>query len=229
MRTLLAALTHPDDELRCAGTIAAHSAIGDRIVLLWLTRGEMADAFGHLPLDEVARLRTDHGNEAAELLGGEARFLDFPDAAVEATPAAARQVAMVIAEIRPDAVLTWGKAWARGMRHPDHQATGKIVRDAITLARLHRIVSPLSAHRNPAPLFTIRAQHSTLPAVVVDVSPQLERMLELARFYRDRIGFPISEDWLIAQLERSGRPWGLKAAEVFDAWETEARQGTTLF
>ena len=44
-KTLLVALAHPDDEIGCAGTIAAHSALGHRVVLLFLTRGEMTEAF----------------------------------------------------------------------------------------------------------------------------------------------------------------------------------------
>lgn len=229
MSTLMVILAHPDDELRCAGTIAGHRARGDRVVLMWLTRGEAVDFFGHLPTDEVARLRTQHGLGAAEILDCEARFLDFPDAGVEASPAAARRVAFEIARFKPDAVLTWGEAWNRGARHPDHQATGKIARDAITLARLQRLVAPLSAHREPAPVYSFREHHSFLPAVVVDVSSRIQVILDLLRFYRDRIGITVDEERLLTMLQDNGRPWGLQAAELFDAWEGPARSGTTLY
>ncbi|MSR35874.1 MAG: hypothetical protein EXR95_04400 [Gemmatimonadetes bacterium] len=55
--TLLVVLSHPDDELGCAGAIAAQVARADRVVLLWLTRGEMTEAFGPIPTEEVARRR----------------------------------------------------------------------------------------------------------------------------------------------------------------------------
>lgn len=45
-RTLLVALAHPDDELGAAGTILAQRALGDRVVILWLTLGEMTEALG---------------------------------------------------------------------------------------------------------------------------------------------------------------------------------------
>jgi N-acetylglucosamine malate deacetylase 1 len=219
LKTILVALSHPDDEMGCAGTIAAHRAIGDRVVLLWLTRGEMTEIYGDLPLEDVAARRMEHGREAAALLDVEPLFLEFPDTRIQATPEAVAQVARVLAAIRPDAVVTWGDAWARGMRHPDHQATGRIVRDAITLARLRRIVDPVPPHRDPAPVFTLRGEHSTLPVKAVDVGDHVDTILRLARFYHERVGWP-DPDWLLQRLEGAGEPRGLRAAELFDAWET---------
>jgi N-acetylglucosamine malate deacetylase 1 len=227
VRTVLVALTHPDDEVGCSGTIAAHRAAGDRVVLLWLTRGEMTEVYGSMSTTEVIETRMEQGRGAAEILDAEYRFLAFPDTRVHATPDAAREVARTIAGIRPDAVITWGAAWVRGMRHPDHQATGTIVRDAITLARLGRVTAPESPHRDPAPVFTIRGEHSTLPESVIDVSGHLDTVLELAAFHRARVGWP-DEDWLVDRLRRAGAPHGLEAAERFDAWETPAGVGRTL-
>jgi LmbE family N-acetylglucosaminyl deacetylase len=179
----------------------------------------MTEAFGPLPMEEVARRREAQGHHAGEILGVETRFLDFPDCAVEATPASAREVARVIAEVRPDAILTWGDAWGRGMRHPDHQACGRIFRDAITLARIAKQVAPLPPHRMPCPVFTYRGAHSALPTVAVDVEPWLEKINELAAFYRAGIGFG-DREWMERRLRQNGAPYGLRYAEVFDAWET---------
>ncbi|MFW5947483.1 MAG: PIG-L deacetylase family protein, partial [Gemmatimonadota bacterium] len=146
---------------------------------------------------------------------------------VHATPTAARTVARVIAEVEPDAVLTWGDAWVRGMRHPDHQATGRIVRDAITLARIRRVTAPLPPHREPAPVFTLRGRHSTLPARAVDVTRQADAALELGAFYREHVGWP-PEGWQEDRFRRAGREHGVDAAEVFDAWETTPGIGPGL-
>jgi N-acetylglucosamine malate deacetylase 1 len=227
VKTLLVALSHPDDEVGCAGTIAAHRAFGDRVVLLWLTRGEMTEIYGHVGLEEVAERRVEQGREAAAILGAEPAFLEFQDTRLQATPDAAKEVARVIAGVRPDAVVTWGEAWARGMRHPDHQATGKIVRDAITLARLRRVVEPLPPHRDPAPVFTLRGDHSTLPSLAVDVSAHLDTIIELARYYRAQVGWP-EEEWLRDRLARAGAAHGVDAAELFDAWETAPGLGDRL-
>ena len=227
MSTVLVALSHPDDEVGCAGTIAAHAAAGDRVVLLWATRGEMTGAYPELEPDAIAERRMAAGRKAAGILGTEPRFLELPDTRVHATPEAARTMARVIADVRPDAVLTWGDAWARGMRHPDHQATGRIVRDAITLARIGRVVAPSTPHREPAPVFTLRGRHSTLPTRAVDVSDHGDTVLELAAFYRSEVGWP-EEGFIEDRLRRAGAEYDVEAAELFDAWETPPGLGAGL-
>lgn len=218
-KTLLVGLAHPDDEVGAAGAILAQRARGDRVVVVWLTRGEMTEAFGPVPQDEVARRREEQGHRAGEILGVETRFLDFVDTRVEATPGAAAEVARLIAEVRPDGIVTWGDGWVRGMRHPDHQACGKIFRDAVTLARLAKVIAPLPPHRAFAPVFTFRGPFSGLPTAVVDVEPHLDKIHELARFYFQAIRFG-DPAWIDRRLAHAGEPFGLRYAEVFDAWES---------
>lgn len=226
-KTLLVVLAHPDDEVGAAGTILAQGARGDRVVILYLTRGEATAAFGDLPYDQVAARRLELAEEAAAILDVEHRFLDMPDGGVVATPAAGRRVARVIGELRPDGILTWGDAWVKGMRHPDHQATGKVARDAVTHARVAKLVAPGEPYRGFCPVFTLRGSHSRLPEVVVDVEPHLEGIFALAAFYRKHIGFG-ERSWLEDRLRRAGAPHGLAYAEVFDAWESEAGRVETL-
>jgi LmbE family N-acetylglucosaminyl deacetylase len=219
-RTLLVVLAHPDDELAVAGTIRAQRARGDRVVLLYLTRGEATEAFGPLRPDEVARKREELAETAAGILDVEHRFLDFPDGGVTADPDTTRAVARVIAELRPDGLITWGRAWVKGMRHPDHLATGRAAVDAVTVARIRKLVAPAEPHRDFCPVFTIRGVHSTLPTVAVDVEPHLDAIWELAGFYSREIGFG-DRGWLESRLRGAGEPYGLAWAEVLDAWESE--------
>ena len=101
METLLVGLAHPDDEVGVAGTLLAQRARGDRVVIVWLTRGEMTEAFGPISTAEVAQKRTAQGMRSGELLGVETRFLDFPDSALVADRDTAVQVARVISDIQP--------------------------------------------------------------------------------------------------------------------------------
>lgn len=228
MKTLLVALSHPDDEIACAGTIAAHAAHGDRVVLLFLTHGEMTESLGELDAAEIGRIRAGHAQEAARILGAQdVHLLDFRDTRVQYTPDAAYRIAQSVASIRPDAVITWGEAWQRGMRHPDHQATGEIVRAAVTIARMKRAVAPLEPHRAACPVFTLRQPYSTLPESAVDITAVQDRVFELAAFYRERIGWP-QHDWLAERHRRAGAPYGVNAAELFDAWDTVASVGKLL-
>jgi N-acetylglucosamine malate deacetylase 1 len=226
-RTLLVGLSHPDDEVGAAGAILAQRAKGDRVVIVWLTRGEKTEAFGPIPEDRVAERRMEQGRIAGGILGAEVRFLTFPDTALAATPEAAREVARVIAEIKPDGLLTWGDGWTRGIRHPDHQATGRIFRDAVTVARIAKAAAPLEPHRASVPVFTYRDIHSRLPSAVIDVEPHLDGIRELGRYYQEEIGFGDPE-WLERRLVRAGAPWGLRFAEEFDAWETLAGTADAL-
>jgi N-acetylglucosamine malate deacetylase 1 len=224
--TLLVGLAHPDDEVGMAGTILAQRARADRVVIVWLSRGEMTEAFGPLDVAGVAARRTEQGARAGEILGAETRFLDFPDTRIEATRDAAVEVAKLICEIKPTGILTWGDAWLRGMRHPDHQATGQIFRDATLLARIAKLVSPLPPHRENVPVFTLRDVHSRLPVAAVDVTPHREKIAELASFYFAGVGFGDPE-WMEQRLLETGARWSTRYAEEFDAWETAADRLTT--
>jgi LmbE family N-acetylglucosaminyl deacetylase len=198
----------------------AQRARGDRVVLCWLTRGEMTEAFGPIGTDRVIARRLETGRTAGDILGVETRFLEFSDTAVRADRESALEVARLITDVRPDGVLTWGDGWVRGFRHPDHQATGQIVRDAITLARIQKCVAPAVPHRAPAPVFTYRGEHSGLPAVAIDAAPYMDAVFELGRLYHDALEFP-DRDWLEARYRRIGHKWGLEYAEEYDAWETD--------
>ena len=226
--TLLVVLAHPDDEIGCAGTIAAHAAAGNRVVLTFFTHGEMTEALGPLSAEEVAALREEHAHEAGRLLGCEIRFLDYHDTRIECTADANYDVAKLIADVRPRAVLTWGDSWVRGMRHPDHQTTGLIVRNAVTLARIARVTAPLAPHRGAAPVFTLRDRNSSLPPVAIDVSAHLDQVYALGEFYRERVGWPPKE-WHRDRLANAGRTYGVDAAEIFDAWESAPGLYSSLF
>jgi N-acetylglucosamine malate deacetylase 1 len=219
--SLLVVLAHPDDEVGCAGTIAAHVARGQRVVLAFLTRGEMTEALGPLPPAEIAAKREQHARAAGAIMGCEVRFLEYQDTRVEVCAAASYDVAKLVADVKPGAVLTWGDGWMRGIRHPDHQATSQIVRNAVTLARIAKVTAPVTAHRGVAPVFTLRDRHSLLPAVAIDVTPHMATILEVGAFYRERVGWP-PEDWHRGRLADAGREYGVAAAEKFDAYESVA-------
>lgn len=226
-KTLLVGLAHPDDEVGVAGAILAQRARGDRVVIVWLSRGEQTEAFGPLSSAEVARRREAQGAEAGRILDSETLFLDLPDTGIVADRESTLRVARLLCEIEPDGLLTWGDAWVRGMRHPDHQACGQIFRDAITLARIAKLVHPLPPHRKPVPVFTFRGLHSTLPAVGVDVTPYREQIGAVAELYHRAVGFG-DPTWLEARLRAIGEKWGFGYGEEFDAWESAPGPMTTL-
>lgn len=218
-RTLLAVLAHPDDEVGAAGALRAQRARGDAVHVAWLTDGEATEVLGDRPDGEVAAMRREHARGAAEILGVEPHFFGWPDARLRASPEKAARVARLVAEVRPDGLVTFGRAWIRGLRHPDHRETGRIARDAVTLARLRKMVDPLEPHREPCPVFTLRGAHSGLPAVGVDVEPHREAMYRLGEFYRERVGFG-DPAWIEQRLRAGAEGRDARFVELYDAWET---------
>lgn len=99
--TLLVVLAHPDDEIGAVAAMLAQRARGDHVVLCWLTRGELTEAFGPVGTDEVIARRIETGRAAGEILDVETRFLEFPDTAVPDSREAALEVARVITDDRP--------------------------------------------------------------------------------------------------------------------------------
>lgn len=64
------------------------------------------------------------------------------------------------------------------------------MRDAVTLVRVQKCVAPARPHRKPAPVFTYRGVHSTLPAVAIDAEPYMDDVHELGRLYHEALEFP---------------------------------------
>src|SRR5688500_10110082 len=70
---------HPDDEaIGCGGTIARHTARGDRVSVVFLTSGELG--LKHLPREEAWGIREGEAGRAAAVLGiSSVEFLHRPD------------------------------------------------------------------------------------------------------------------------------------------------------
>lgn len=124
--TILGVWAHPDDETYlCGGLMARAAAAGDRVVCITATRGENGSP------DEdrwpsgaaLAAVRTGEMEAALTVLGvTEHHWLDYPDGGCADVDQdeAVRRVAAVMADVRPDTVLTFGPDGMTG--HPDHQA-----------------------------------------------------------------------------------------------------------
>jgi LmbE family N-acetylglucosaminyl deacetylase len=139
-RTLLAIVAHPDDEVFMGGTLAKYTAEGHRVVVAWVTRGELGEisdaALG--TSDTLGDVREGEARAAAAALGvTETYFLGFRDSGMVGTEgnqdprtlpqtepgeATARFVAL-LREVRPDVVVTHDPTGGYG--HPDHIAANR--------------------------------------------------------------------------------------------------------
>jgi len=232
---ILAIFAHPDDEIGCVGTLAKHAARGDDVLLVWTTLGELASQFGDAPHAEVTRVRQEHGAWVAARIGARHTFFDMGDSRLTGSRAEALQVAKLYAAFRPDAVITWDDHHA----HPDHRMTARIAFDAVTLARIPKIVREplpeanvpaalqgpglpesdqvaLEAHRDAVRLYQYHSPASPYPDVHVDVTDTIDVGTEVFAYYRSFYGWAYSEAQYLEQRAFLGRQAGVRYAERFN-------------
>jgi LmbE family N-acetylglucosaminyl deacetylase len=136
--TTLCVWAHPDDESYLGGgLVAALRAAGRRVVVVTATLGE-AGLDGPVPRDAGDLHRIPPPSRAEELATALRRLgvtehhqLGFADGGcADADPAAgAAEIARVVADVRPDTVVTFGPDGFTG--HPDHVAVGVWTRRAL--------------------------------------------------------------------------------------------------
>ena len=131
--TVLGVWAHPDDETYLsAGLMAAAVRSGSRVVCVTATRGEGGSTDEALwPSAAMAEVRERELLRSFEVLGvTEHRFLDLPDIDMDTglPESGAAAVHAVMAEVRPDTVLTFGPDGMTG--HRAHQDVGRWTTDA---------------------------------------------------------------------------------------------------
>lgn len=154
MHTLMVVHAHPDDEVfSTGGTIAKYAAAGDRVILVYSTRGDMGEIH-HPDLDpddarpRLADIREAEAREACALLGvSEIYFLGYRDSGMRDTEDnkhpeafmnapledAAERLYSIMKETRPDVVVTYDEEGGYG--HPDHVMTNRVTVEAFEQAR----------------------------------------------------------------------------------------------
>jgi LmbE family N-acetylglucosaminyl deacetylase len=218
---LLAVFSHPDDELGCLGTLAKHAKRGDEVMLVWTTHGELASQFDDHSDAEVRRIRQEHGAWVADTVGAKHHFFDMGDSRMTGERFESLQLAKLYAHFQPDAVLTWSD----DSPHPDHRMTAKITVDAITLARIPKILNEgqgghseeieemIEAHRQPVRLFQYVSSASARPVVHIDIGEEIELVKEVFSFYQEFYGWSFTPEDFLATRAAHGRESGVRYAE----------------
>jgi N-acetylglucosamine malate deacetylase 1 len=116
---------HPDDpESGCGGTLARYAALGHRVTIIYLTRGEAGiSGKSH---DEAAAIRTAECEAACRILGAKPVFAGQIDGATVVDRKAADSMARLISAAQPEIVFT---QWPIDT-HPDHQAASTLTYQA---------------------------------------------------------------------------------------------------
>jgi len=178
---------HPDDaELGCAGTILKHIALGHKVGITDLTKGELGTR-------GTAEIREQEAFKAAEILGLSVREnIGIPDGLFTNTPEYQLKVIESIRKYQPDIIITN----AYHDRHPDHGRANELVETSAFLSGLRRIETSFDgklqeAWRPKMVLHFIQDRYIE-PDIIIDVTEYWDKKIESILAYGSQFFNP---DW----------------------------------
>ena len=182
---ILVIAVHPDDaELCCSGTILKHIAMGKKVGIVDLTRGELGTR-------GTAETRDDEAADSARILGLHAREnLRFRDGFFQNDEFHRLEVIKVIRKYQPEIILSN----ALEDRHPDHGRAGDLVYDSVFLSGLPKIETEVeglnqSAHR-PRLLLQYIQDRYLKPDIIVDISAHMDQKIESIKAFKTQFYNP---------------------------------------
>ncbi|MEM0575750.1 bacillithiol biosynthesis deacetylase BshB1 [Flavobacterium polysaccharolyticum] len=221
---ILAFGAHPDDvELGCAGTILKEVALGKKVGIVDLTRGELGTRGS-------AEIRDKEAAAAAAILGVSVREnLAFRDGFFVNDEAHQLEIIKMIRKYQPEIVL----CNAVDDRHIDHPKGSQLVSDACFLSGLIRIATSLDDEEQkawrPKVVYHYMQWKNLVPDFVVDITGYVEQKTAAILAYSSQFYDPNSKEpespissknFLESLNYRSrdlGRLTGLEHAEGFTA------------
>jgi len=183
---ILVLAIHPDDaELGCSGTILKHIALGRKVGIIDLSRGELGTR-------GTAETRDEEAAESARILGLHAREnLRFRDGFFANDEQHQLEVIKMIRKYQPEIVLSN----ALHDRHPDHGRAGDLAYDACFLSGLSKIVTtlpdgePQQAWR-PNLLLQYIQDRYIRPDIIVDISPYMDQKIASIKAFKTQFYNP---------------------------------------
>jgi bacillithiol biosynthesis deacetylase BshB1 len=162
---VLAIAAHPDDiELACAATVAKLVRDGKKVGILDLTDGELGTR-------GTRSIRFKEAEEASKILGVSERIrLGLSDGNIEVNQTNIKKVIQIIRAFQPTILLF--PHWLE--RHPDHEHTHKLCREAWFYSGLEKIQTKydgkIQQPFRPKKYFHYMQKYEFQPSFIVDVS-----------------------------------------------------------
>ncbi len=186
---ILVLAAHPDDaELGCGGTISKHIALGHKVGIVDLTRGELGTR-------GTIETREKEAADSAKILGISAREnLGLKDGFFRNHQEEQLTVVSAIRKYQPEIIL----ANAIYDRHPDHGKGANLAFEATFLAGLSKVETSLngkiqSPWRPKAIYHCVQSQYIK-PDFVVDISDFWEQKLTAIRAFKTQFYDPNSNE-----------------------------------
>lgn len=167
---------HADDvELACSGTILKLGALGYKTGVITLTQGEMATR-------GTAEIRAQEFAQSAEIMGlSMHKMLDIPDGRIEDIWENKLKIIEGIRAFRPR--ILFAPYWIS--RHPDHDKTSSLVREAAYLSGLKKLETDQEAYR-PYKIIYYQTRFEFKPSFIVDISEFYEKKMKSILCYKSQ-------------------------------------------
>jgi bacillithiol biosynthesis deacetylase BshB1 len=183
---ILAITAHPDDvELCCAGTLLSQIALGKKVGIVDLTRGELGTR-------GTPEGRIQEAKNAAAIMNIDIRDnVGLADGFFANNEAHQKAIIPYIRKYQPDIVITN----AVGDRHPDHGRAGQLVSDSCFYSGL-RMIKTFDEQGNeqeawrPKQVFhTVQDRYIT-PDFIVDITAVHDKKVEAIRAFESQFYVP---------------------------------------
>jgi LmbE family N-acetylglucosaminyl deacetylase len=224
---VLCVVAHPDDmEYGASAAVADWTRRGIEVSYLLLTSGE---AGMQLPPEQVGPLRAKEQERACATVGvRDLRILDHPDGMLMPTLELRRDIARVIRQVQPDAVVTANfdfEAYG-GLNQADHRAAGVATIDAVRDADNTWVFRDLADAEglskwhtrwilvagSPEPTYAV-------PVNAADVAASVASLECHAAYLADLPGHPVPAEFIPAILAQGGQAAGVEHAVLFKAYD----------
>lgn len=224
---ILAITAHPDDvELCCAGTLLAQMALGKKVGIVDLTRGELGTR-------GTPEGRIQEGKDAAGILNISVREnVGLADGFFKNDEAHQKAIIPFLRKYRPDIVITN----AINDRHPDHGRGAQLVADSCFYSGL-RMIETFDEHGNPQEAWRPKNVFHSIqdryikPDFIVDITAFHDQKIEAIRAFKSQFHVPTYKEnsdepvsyistpefleFIIARAREMGHPIGATFGEGF--------------
>ncbi len=205
----LVIVAHPDDaEFVMAGTVAAWTRAGCRVVYVVCTDGNAGSHEPGMTREKLAELRRKEQRAACATLGvSDVIFLGYDDGQLQPTLELRRDLVRVIRQHKPSVVLSidptvmfFGDDY---INHPDHRAGGQAALDAVAPACSMPLLWPEvgQPHRVRQVYLHTNDKYNTW----VDITETIEQKIAALRQHASQMG-----DW---DPGKEMKEWGAEAGK----------------
>ncbi len=222
---VLAIFAHPDDAEICAGaTLTKWAAQGREVHLLVLTNGDRGSQDPTQSREELAMLRKQETEAAADLMGlASARILSIHDGELENTPVVREAVTRRIREVGAETVVSADPTSIffenRYYNHADHRNAGWIALDSLFpgSGNPHFFAEHLEEGLEARDVYDVWLGWTMEPSHAEDVTGFLQTKIDALAAHASQLteGIRFFDEWLTEESTKAGAKIGVEHAEEF--------------